>query len=703
MTAVTIKQIAEALGISKRGAELRASKAGWPHFTGPGKGAPQLYEPAALPSDVRNALVTHAMAARGAPTADTAVAVIDPAANLPEAPSTRPQQSSAELKGWQRDIMNARLVLVREILRLARLGGKMRALHTVVEQGKAGELRTELQSAFDKASAKPGRRSALSGRTLLRWIADFQEAGSDPAALAPAPSHREQVVPPAWLPDFLDFYALPSKPSLAVAARECARQNPDLNLPPLRTIQWTVAKMPAIARARGRMGARALRQLKAFVRRDVSELWPTAVYVTDGHTHHAMVAHPLTGKPFRPEITSTIDVVTRRNVGWSTALAENTWGTIDALRHAFATSGVPDIWYVDRGSGFNNAVFDDALVGMLARFDVEKHTGLPYRSQARGVIERHHQTWIEAARLLPSYVGTDMDAEARKRIDKAVSTDIAARGSSPLLQSWPDFIDWMNAQVAAYNDRPHSALPKITDSVGKRRNMTPNEVWAAWLEKGWTPDIVDAGDADFRPQEKRRVLRGEIQLFTNRYFAVELEEFHDCDVLISYDIHDASKVWVSTLNQKFICVATYYGNSVSYFPRSVAEQAHEKRVENRLKRVERKRIAVAEEGQAPVLMLAASQPEPTVERIATAPAALTVVADNPPPEIVPPKRPNFLDDVDMAKWLMARPGEISGHDARHLLERMRSSIFRLRLEADDIDPAALAAVLKPLASQEQQS
>lgn len=700
MSALTIKQIADALGCSKRGAELKASKAGWKYSVGSGKGAPRYYKPADLPAEVRKALGDHAMTPRGALPATIDAIVAEVVQGLP-VPAEKPQQSAAELKTWQRDIMNSRLILVREILRVSRLSGKMNTINMIVEKGTSGELPKALQSAFDKANAKPGRRASLSGRTLLRWIADFQEAGEDPAALAPAPSPREQLVPPTWLADFLDFYALPSKPSVTVAARECQRRNPELELPPVRTIQWTIAKMPAIARARGRMGPRALRQLKAFVRRDVSELWPTAVYVTDGHTHHSMVAHPLTGKPFRPEITSTIDVVTRRNVGWSTALAENTWGTIDALRHAFTTSGVPDIWYVDRGSGFNNAIFDDALTGMLARFDVEKHTGLPYRSQARGVIERHHQTWIEQARLLPSYVGTDMDAEARKRIDRSTALAISEHGESPLLQSWPDFIGWMEEQIAAYNSRPHSFLPKIVDATGKRRHMSPDEMWAAWVEKGWSPDVVDAGDADFRPQERRRVQRAEIQLFTNRYFAIELEEFHECDVLVSYDIHDASKVWVSTLDQRLICIATFFGNSVSYFPRSVAEQAHEKRVENRLKRVERKRVAVAEEGQARPLSLVATQAEPVATPIEGVPVPLTVVADNTPVVALPPARPNFLDDVEMAKWLIGHCDQITGHDARHLLERMRSSTFRLRLEADEVDPRALTALLKPLSSQEQ--
>lgn len=715
MSRVTIRQIAEALGISARAANLRASTQGWPSTEVSVRGGRQrLYAPADLPGDVRNALIAHGLRTRIAAPEGTAVAdpmsISSTAKSVKKIDTTPPAiadeahpQTLGDLKDWQRRIMNARLVLVREVARLSRLGGKMRAIGQIVEGGNAGSLSLELQRAADAANAKKGDRNPLSVTSLRRWVDDFAAADENPIALAPDPSPREQHLPPEWMADFLDFYARPGRPSIVVAARECAERRPGVALPPIRTIQHHVHKMPAIEQARGRMGPRALRQLKAYVRRDVSQLWPTAVYVTDGHTHHAQVQHPLTGKQFRPEITSTVDVVTRRLTGWSAALAENTWGTIDALRHAFATSGVPDIWYVDNGSGFNNVVFDDNLTGLLARFDVEKHNRLPYRSQAGGVIERFHQVWIEEARLLPSYVGVDMDAEARKRIDTRVASDLATRGSSGLLQTWPDFVDWMEKQVAAYNDRPHSALPKIVDGSGKRRNMSPNEAWAQWIAQGWSPDVVEADDADFRPQERRRVLRAEIQLFTNRYFAIELEEFHECDVLVAYDIHDASKVWVSTLDGRFICSAAYYGNSVSYFPRSVAEQAHEKRVENRLKRNERKREAIAEEGRAPVLLLAASQPEPIIAAIDAVPVVLEVVADNTPEAMAPETRPNFTDDVQMARWLMARPERITLHDARYLVERLGAAIFRLRLEADGIDPTALRALVKPLASQETRS
>ncbi|ODN71210.1 Mu transposase C-terminal domain-containing protein [Methylobrevis pamukkalensis] len=494
----------------------------------------------------------------------------------PRRPNRRPALPAPErltdrdLKTWQRTTMLARVALIHEAERIARMGGGMlAAFAALVAAEKAGKLAPDTQRAAEQANARAGETRGLSVTSLRRWCKAYEGAGRNPLAVAPRPSPREQTLPPPWLADFMDFYAIPSKPSIARTVREIEKQRPELSLPPLRTIQHAIKALPAIERMRGRMGPRALRQIKAFVRRDVSQLWPTAVYSTDGHTHHASVAHPIHGKPFRPEITSTIDIVTRRITGWSVALAETTWGTIDALRHAFTTSGIPDIWYVDRGKGFNNAVFDDALTGLLARFDVTKETSLPYRSQARGTIERFHQVWIEASRFSPTYAGHDMDAEARKRIDTAIKADIEETGRSDLLQSWDDFLVWCGEIVADYNARPHSGLPKIADATGKRRHMSPDEVWADFRAKGWEPDIMEFEEADaaFRPQTTRQVRRGEIQLFTNRYFAMDLEDFHEIEVLVAYDIHDASKVWVSTRDGRFICTANWHGNSVSYFPR----------------------------------------------------------------------------------------------------------------------------------------
>ena len=81
---------------------------------------------------------------------------------------------------------------------------------------------------------------------------------------------------------------------------------------------------------------------------------PLPFYTADGHTFDAEIEHPLTGKPFRPEITTVVDVYTRKVVGWSIDLNERTNSVYTALAMSIKTHGIPAIWYVDNGKGFNN-------------------------------------------------------------------------------------------------------------------------------------------------------------------------------------------------------------------------------------------------------------------------------------------------------------------------------------------------------------
>lgn len=705
MSKVTIGDIADALGVRKSSAEQRARRGGWTFEAAAVRGGRQhLYPVNQLPRDVRDAVLRHTLKADS-----RTIPALDEPAPLP-APV---DQREEDLKDWQRETMLARLALLQEVERLMRATGKMAAIGALVAAAGAGQLTPALAAAAAKANARRGEARGLSAATVRRWFDAYNEAGRRPIVLAPAPSAAEKTLPPSWLADFLDVWAVPSKPSIARATRELARLRPDLQLPPERTIQDHIARLPVVERNRGRLGPRALRQLKLFVRRDVSELWPTAVYSTDGHTDHRFVAHPITGKPFRPEITSTIDVFSRRIVGWSVALAEATWGTVDALRHAFTTSGVPDIWYVDRGAGFNNETLDDPLTGLLARFDVQKERSLPYRSQARGVIERFHRTWIDAARLSPDYAGVDMDVEARKRRDKAIVAEIEATGRSQLVE-WSDFILLCEREVAEYNSRPHSELPRRRDTdSGRYLHLSPDQIWQQWLAAGGRPDLVAEGEVEglFRPQVRRTTRRGEIQLFTNRYFALELEEFSETEILVAYDIHDASRVWAFTLQQQLICEATYHGNTVSYFPRSVVEQAHERRVDNQVRRAQARVTAAEANRGVPMIEAAALPPRlnpiivgpEIVAELGPAPAnanAHTSI-NNPIVSIWAPTPPKAGDDIGLVKWIAADPSRLNAGDALYLRDRIRNSqTFQLRLEVEGIDHAAISALCRDLLTRE---
>ena len=207
-----------------------------------------------------------------------------------------------------------------------------------------------------------------------------------------------------------------------------------------------------------------------------SGLWPAEIYSMAGHTFAAEVAHPFHDCPFRPEVTTVIDVATRKLVGWSVTPAESSLAVLDALRHSVESCGIPAVLYVDNSPG----LMEDPLAGFMAKFGIAKQHPLSYSPQARGIIGRLQCTvWVRLAKELVACIGEDMDREARQREHKIPCEDVQAAETRLPLPSWPEFLARCEAAVTAYNDRPHSSLPKITDSeTGKVRHQTPNERWS---------------------------------------------------------------------------------------------------------------------------------------------------------------------------------------------------------------------------------
>lgn len=602
------------------------------------------------------------------------------------------------LKGWQRECMEARAAVLAEVDRLALTVGLVQA-RLLVEQASAdGSLDPALQRLVDRANDRQGNRAGVSAVTLKRWH-QLRTRGGVPA-LAPKPAKVAAPVTPAWLPPLLKLFQIHGKPSVAACWQRLDRVLPDgVPKPPLRTVQRYVERMPALEKNRGRMGARAMRALKAYTARDISELWPAAVYVPDGHTLKAPVAHPIHGRPFKPEITTIIDVYTAKIVGWSASLSENTIGTLDACRHAFERSGVCDMWYSDHGHGFNNTVFDDEIAGFIHRWQITKWQAQAYNAQARGVIENSHKTlWVTGARFLPSYDGRDVDKETRKRVSTAIERDLQERGASPLLMDWDQFLTWAQEQVDAYNDRPHSDLPKIMDPAsGRKRHQSPNEVWEAAVAAGWDADILSAEEHPdlYRPQTEVTVSRCLVRFRGNEFFSQDLDLWHGRKVLLGYDIHDATRVWVRSLDQQLICVALWNAHQTSYVPVSVARDAHEKRVAARLKRGQA-RITKIEAELGPAL-IDHRPPQPlepeVVIRAEAAFARLDARAEAPPAAAETPAspsgRPVFRDQLQFARWITANPHEATASDIALARDLVKRPAARMWLENEGVDIEAL--------------
>jgi putative transposase len=401
---------------------------------------------------------------------------------------------------------------------------------------------------------------------------------------------------------------------VADAIEELACGLPEgIMVPSLSQAYRFLSKMSAVDQERGRCTGNDLRSLLPMRRRSTEELMPLDVVTCDGHTFKAKIAHPFHGKPFQPEVCAVLDAATRKAIGWSYGLAESAETVADALRHAVQTSGIPIIFYTDPGSGNMAHINAHPAFGRYARIGIEFKTGLPGRTQARGLIERFQKScWIRAAKRLDTYKGSDMDGTALYKITRILDRDVRMTGTSTLLPPWQWFArTFVPAAIEAYNNRPHSALPKITDEAGRRRHMSPNEMWAWFEEKGWQPTRATEAEVIemFRPRVIKTTTRGEIRMFSNIYFHNDLQHYHKETVLVEYEPQDGSFVYVRDMDERLICKAEFNKNRDSYFPVSAIEKAADNRAARRakIKELQLEEIEMERKGVAAVIDITPEQ------------------------------------------------------------------------------------------------
>lgn len=565
-----------------------------------------------------------------------------------------------------------------------------------------------LTKANDRA-----RDALLSERSLYRWFKTRDEGGV--LALAPIPPKKPDPIPDTFW-EFMRFYAMPDKPSVAeahqdyldAAKKRSGIQPMTLSIDQVERILR--GKLNNIEQNVGREGILTLRSRMPYVTRTTDDMWPTTVYTADGKTFDAEVADPVSRKPMRPEITSVLDVATRKCVGYAVSRKENVIAVTEALRRSCSVYGICAIFYTDRGAGYKNKTFDADVGGLMGRLGITKMHALPYNSQAKGIIERFNHVWNHLAKKFPTYIGADMDKEAKQAVHKETRGEIRQFSVARRLPSWQHFVEAVEKTIADYNDRPHDGLPRFEDpETGRLRHMTPNEAWDMHVAAGFEPVPLHPEDEDdlFRPYEPRTVRRGQVEWNTNFYFHQSLEAYHTEKVLVGYDLHQADKVWVREFDVstgqpgKLICVAIYMGNAQRYVPLTVEQKAVEDRNKAALKRLDRKRNDKLAELDEPLLFDARPiEPAPFIDHAFAPPAAepIKLAVDNgqntAPTE---PRRRVFASDEELAAWALENPDQLTANQIRVLRECMGNSTARELFRMSGIDTEALRTLLRAAA------
>jgi len=261
----TLREIAEVLGVSKRAAELRARRAGWPFET---KGNRHLYRLSVLPPEVQVALALK----------------YPPEVAPPELPADMPPPRTFDydreaLWAWAESRSEKQRATGRE---------RARILRAVAELNDGG---MKLEAAFRQVATQEGK-----SWTTLRgwWFGTATKVGARlydrrdwDAALIPGytgTTKHKPFDPAAW--EFCQrYYLTRNGPSAKEAARRTieAAASHGWQVPSQRTIERRIERdIPEIVKVYRREGEEALRRVLPWQRRDKRALRPGEIVSGDG-------------------------------------------------------------------------------------------------------------------------------------------------------------------------------------------------------------------------------------------------------------------------------------------------------------------------------------------------------------------------------------------------------------------------------------
>jgi len=153
-----------------------------------------------------------------------------------------------------------------------------------------------------------------------------------------------------------------------------------------------------------------------YVRRDPSMLEVGEILVADGHRLNFQVINPFTGKPCRATMVGYVDWKSYDLAGYEIMVEENTQCIASALRQAIIRLGkIPKICYQDNGKAFRAKYFtgiesfeEASFSGLFARLGIKPVFAKPYNARAK-VIEGWFKTFTDQfERLMPSYTGSNI-------------------------------------------------------------------------------------------------------------------------------------------------------------------------------------------------------------------------------------------------------------------------------------------------------
>lgn len=397
-----------------------------------------------------------------------------------------------------------------------------------------------------------------SAPTLQRWLRDYINGG----IVGLAPKYQGRVRKDrGWEARAAELFNQPQKPAYATVAYWLRGEGfADANN---KAVTRYLQALPShlAETGRKRLGAKFYTQnIRPHIVRDATVLPVGFVYQGDGHCCDVYVAHPATGRAFRPELTTWIDVRSQRIVAWWISESESAHTTLFSLSQALvAEDHVPAYVHTDPGSGFKAKLISHEVTGFLRKFDIRPMLALPGNAKGKGLKEGWFR-WFEerCGKRFNTYCGKDRSDDFLRHLGDKVKRGLIQ------LPTLAQYIDAIREYVQRWNAEPHAELG----------GATPDQLWQQ-LER---VQLHMPGEAIIRPRMQRTVQRWGVRLDSRRYRAAELQAFEGREVIVEYSIHTDDRVWVHDTKGRYVCEAALV-EKTPWLPESRIVEAQQRRLE----------------------------------------------------------------------------------------------------------------------------